>query len=562
MRLMLHITIICAFTIGFFSTSYSEDIFYENFESTENKWQADDNNVWQFGEVKYVGPKEECYEGKRCAGTVLCDNFPSGSEALLISPIIDLPPVEDRYEIHLSFYQWFDHTGDGNVQIQEFNKATGEWLEWQLLENCIINSYHTTKWTYKNIDITEFSTKEIRIGFYHKHESRWDGNVAPGWYIDKVQIVKKIPQLTSNLETGWEDWHPDGAIWDIGEPVEVGPAANGEYNCHSGNKCWGTVLFDNYPTDVGSRSLVSPSIFLPSIEDDDEEIHLKFWQWFDCGPGFIDISTYNHMTNTWREWKNIDSEKEHYNSTTWLYKQIDLTEYESETIRLAFKYGVNGCAGWYIDDIDIEKKVPEFQGDFEDGWGGWSTDNEIWDVGVPSIVGPTSCHGGKKCIGTIIFDNSPEGKSRLVSPSINLPQINNEDEIILQFYEWYEYTYAHQSIQVRIFNRFSKEWYDWETIEKKYFYSDTPNSNGWELKTINLSKYATKKIQIGFLHNVTDTFRYDLAPGWYLDDIKVTMAGTTLHNISKLPIVKELSVSPTTVFKNGKLSIQAKIIIE
>ncbi|KPA10191.1 hypothetical protein MHK_009600 [Candidatus Magnetomorum sp. HK-1] len=77
----------------------------------------------------------------------------------------------------------------------------------------------------------------------------------------------------------------------------------------------------------------------------------------------IEISKYNHMTKTWREWISIDSDKEYYNSKTWLYKQIDLTEYESETIRLAFKYGQTGCAGWYIDDLEFEKKVPEFQGD-------------------------------------------------------------------------------------------------------------------------------------------------------------------------------------------------------
>ncbi|ETR69734.1 MAG: hypothetical protein OMM_03735 [Candidatus Magnetoglobus multicellularis str. Araruama] len=165
---------------------------------------------------------------------------------------------------------------------------------------------------------------------------------------------------------------------------------------------------------------------------------------------------------------------------------------------------------------------------------------------MPSEVGPSICHSGSHCYGTVLFDNYPPSanQSRLISPSINLPEVINNDVIQLQLWHWFSYsTNGKRQIQIIVFNNVTKAWYDWETIHS----DTTSDSNGWVLEKIDLTQYATKKVRIGFLHYGYSTY---ISPGWYIDDVQITLSGTPIQNQSKLPIVKELNIFPVNVFKN------------
>jgi hypothetical protein len=553
--LQMIIIVYCAFC----STAYCELIFQENFESTQHDWLIDDGNVWQIGETSNVGP-QKCYENQKCLATVLGDNYPpNSSKKQAISPPINLPETSDQNEIHLRYWQWFSYNsaGYGHIQIQIYNDSTGEWSEWNTIDQSVSDDYRSKVWLRKDIDLSEYELKTIKIAFLHNGYSNY---VDSGWYIDNIQITITTNELLGDFEKGWGDWSSDDGIWDVGTPSELGPNI-----CHSGEKCSGTVLFDNYPESADKSRLISPSIDLESLSSANEEIFLKYWQWFSynsAGYGYIQIKKYNRITKEWSEWENIDlSVSDDYDSNIWLFKQIDLTKYASQKIKIGFlHYGYSNyvAPGWYIDDVQVEKKTPAFDGDFETGWGGWYSDDGIWDVGTPSEQGPLSCHSGSKCTGTVLFDNYPPNadQSRLVSPSINLPDKIDNDIIQLQFWQWFSYNSGgKRQIQIMVYNKVSKEWYDWETI-----YSDTTSdSNGWVLEKIDITQYARKKIRIAFFHSGYSTY---LAPGWYIDDVQMTLSGTPIQNQSKLPIVKELNIFPVNVFKNGKLSIDAKIVIE
>ena len=553
--LQMIIIVYCAFC----STAYCELIFQENFESTQHDWLIDDGNVWQIGDASNVGPIK-CYEGQQCLATVLYDNYPVASKTKrIISPSVTLPIITDNNEIHLRYWQWFSYNinGYGHVQIQVYNNSTGEWNEWNTIDESVSDDYSSKIWFQKNIDLSKYASKTIKIAFLHYGFSDY---IAPGWYIDDIQIINTSNELMGDFETGWANWSSDDGIWDVGTPSEVGPA-----KCHSGNKCSGTVLFDNYPISADKSRLISPSIDLESLTDENEEIFLKFWQWFSYnvnGYGHVQIKKFNRMTETWSEWETIDtSVSQDYSSKVWLLKQIDLTKYASQRIKVGFlHYGFSDyvAPGWYVDDIQIDKKIPEFGGDFESDLGYWHSDDGIWDFGMPSEVGPSICHSGSHCYGTVLFDNYPPSanQSRLVSPSINLPEVINNDVIQLQLWHWFSYsTNGKRQIQIIVFNNVTKAWYDWETIHS----DTTSDSNGWVLEKIDITQYATKKVRIGFLHYGFSTY---ISPGWYIDDVQMTLSGTPIQNQSKLPIVKELNIFPVNVFKNGKLSIDAKIVIE
>ena len=78
-----------------------------------------------------------------------------------------------------------------------------------------------------------------------------------------------------------------------------------------------------------------------------------------------------------------------------------------------------------------------FNEDFESGWGDWWADEGVWQIGTPT-AGPDSCHGGEQCAGTDLDGDYPGNTdSRLITPSITLPDVSGDEEIHLRFWHWF-----------------------------------------------------------------------------------------------------------------------------
>jgi hypothetical protein len=321
--------------------------------------------------------------------------------------------------------------------------------------------------------------------------------------------------FVERFESGWGNWYADNGVWQIGTPT-IGPMG-----CHGGTQCATTGLTTHYPWRTLTR-LISPSIALPDVVGS-EELHLRFWHWFAYGDnhsGQVQVSVRDEAAGTWSAWATVGTAVSR-TSPLWSPFDVDLTVHAGKTIRLAFynytyPYPAAGAPGWYIDDIEILKKVPEFTASFSGGWGDWYADNGVWQIGVPTI-GPMGCHAGTQCATTGLTTHYPwRTLSRLVSPPLDLPDVGETDEIHLRFWHWFAYGENHSGhVQISVRDEVAGRWLDWVDV-------GPPVSNVslvWTEMDIDLTLYAGQRIRLAF-YNYTYPYPAAGAPGWYIDGIE------------------------------------------
>ena len=334
---------------GNISSRVCDSIIYGvDWESGIGFWSAD-NGVWQVGTPSVVGPAG-CFSGSQCAATVLDGNYPIGTDSRLVSASMVLPTVAGTQEIHLRFQQWFTYAfGDnGQLQVSVWDSASSTWGTW-ISEGTVVNTT-SGGWSLKDVDLTAYAGETVRLGFLHTTDSV--STIGAGWYIDDLSIVQITPAFTGTFEAGWDNWGAGNGVWQVGTPSVVGPAG-----CFNGTQCAATVLDGNYPIGTDSR-LVSASMVLPTVVGA-ENVHLRFQQWFTYAfgdNGQLQVSVWDSVSSTWGVWT---SEGTVVNTTSggWSLKDVDLTAYAGETVRLGFLHTTDSVstigAGWYIDDIGI-----------------------------------------------------------------------------------------------------------------------------------------------------------------------------------------------------------------
>ncbi len=492
-------------------------VFVEGFESGWGSWSAD-NGVWQIG-TPTIGPLG-CHTGAQCATPGLNANYTGGTNSRLVSPSIDLPVVVGREEIHVRFWQWFSyawrHAGGVQVSVRE---TSGTWSGWANVGAAV--SGNSWVWTPDDIDLTAYAGRTIKLAFLHYTSTV--GGTAPGWYVDDIEVLKKVPEFTGVFSGGWGDWSADNGGWQIGAPT-VGPGG-----CYLSTQCATPGLNSNYTGGTDSR-LVSASIDLPDVVGD-EELHLRFWQWFAYAwrhSGQVQVSV-RDTSGSWSGWTSVGSAV-WGNSWVWSPDDIDLTAYAGRTIKLAFLHytsSVGGTApGWYIDAIEFVKKVPAFTGTFSAGWGDWSTDNGTWQIGTPT-VGPGGCYTSSRCATTGLNGNYTGGTdTRLVSPTVDLTDVVGSGEIHLRFWQWFSYAWRHSGgVQVSVLDAASGAWSGWSNVGSPV----TNNSAVWTVNDIDLTAYAGKKIRLAFLHYTSSVG--GTALGWYIDAIQIMLPAYNLSVI-------------------------------
>jgi len=246
----------------------------------------------------------------------------------------------------------------GQVQISAFDPTAGTWSAWKNEETPV--TVTSRLWSKKDVDLTAYAGKKVRLGFWHQ---AFSSRVAAGWYLDEVQIIRKLLQFDGTFEASWGDWYAENGVWEVGTPTS-GPGA-----CYTGNSCVATILGGNYPAYTSSR-LVFPEIQLPTGSGG--ELHLRFMEWHSYASegtpsgtvwdaGQVRISAFDPTAGTWSAWKN-EGTPVTGTSTGWALKDIDLTAYAGKKVRLGFFHADGSyppmasshvAAGWYLDDIEI-----------------------------------------------------------------------------------------------------------------------------------------------------------------------------------------------------------------
>ena len=107
--------------------------------------------------------------------------------------------------------------------------------EWTVVSPRFENTSSSGNWTRPSYDLSPYADQELEVAFYFYSQTTGyqnrDTRVAPGWYIDEVEIqTGALPSLPA-LE-GFEgsdalnlnSWIADRGVWEVGMPTS-GPEA-------------------------------------------------------------------------------------------------------------------------------------------------------------------------------------------------------------------------------------------------------------------------------------------------------------------------------------------------
>lgn len=163
--------------------------------------------------------------------------------------------------------------------------------------------------------------------------------------------------------------------------------------------------------------------------------------------------------------------------------------------------------------------------DFEDpNWFlHWQVTNAIWEVGSPTVVGPTSVISGSNCAATVVNGNYPTGADshfRRITPFVVPPA---DQDPRLRFWHWYSmHTFFgadEASIEISVSGG------PWQVLQ-----TWTNYGAGWTNTSVDLKPYAGDTVRIGFwIHDVIGTVSY-VSSGWYIDDIELVAGPVVLNN--------------------------------
>jgi len=503
--------------------SAQTNVWQDNFESPNvwDNWSVD-NGVWEIGSP-LTGPATNsagyrAHEGASCAATVLNGNYPANVSSRLIraTPFV-VPPANQNPR--LQFWHWYQFSGNsyGVVQIKY---GTNLWTD-------LSPRYYDTSsavWTRPAVDLSAYAGKAVEIAF----RIVADGNVADGWDVDEVSVVKGPYAVDfargapENFESGLGDWYAESGSWEVGAPTS-GPGA-----AHSGTNCAATVLGGNYAANTYGR-LASPPFVVPTA---DQNPRLRFWSWYSIGGYDYCEMQIKAGTNAWQLLHEYTSTS----SGVWSRQGFDLSAYAGQTVQLGFYfqsgnsgypyYSTSPSPGWYVDEVvvttgplaTLQPNVPE---GFESGWGDWYVEDGTWEIGTPTSGPPTNAvglraHSGTNCAATVLGGNySANTHGRLDSPPFVVPTADQNPR--LRFWSWYNiggYDYCEMQIKVGT--------NAWQTLHHY-----TSNGSGvWSREGFDLSAFAGQTVQLGlYFQSGNSGYPYystSPSPGWYVDEVVVT----------------------------------------
>ena len=207
------------------------------------------------------------------------------------------------------------------------------------------------------------------------------------------------PPYFDNFETESGDFTIGDSIsgWERGPILATSPA----FPPHSGGRCYGTVLNDDYDNNA-DWSLYTPHIDISTATYP----IVDFWHYYQTEEGH-DGGVVEISTDEGTSW-NIIAPEDGYPTTmtagplsghsafsgssdSWVYSSFDLSDYVGQEIMMRFRFasdGSNTDIGWYIDDFGYHQAFGVLQGNVDLAY--YEPDSgatvEIIDLGVSTIT--------------------------------------------------------------------------------------------------------------------------------------------------------------------------------
>jgi len=153
--------------------------------------------------------------------------------------------------------------------------------------------------------------------------------------------------FSEDFENGQGEWELHGGLWEIGTPT------SGPSSAYSGGKVAATNLSGNYPDDATAH-LISPTINLPALAKDKDQIRLRFFQWYETESSYdyCYVLVSNDGGQNWTELGSYDGSQEY-----WVLTDLDLSSYAGSSVKISFSFSSDysaNYAGWYVDAISVE----------------------------------------------------------------------------------------------------------------------------------------------------------------------------------------------------------------
>ena len=247
---------------------------------------------------------------------------------------------------------------------------------------------------------------------------------------------------------------------------------------------------------------------------------LRFWHYYHFysgDNGSVQIRVVG--SNTWETLETYDN----YSGYSWVYPSLDLSAYAGKQVQLGFLLHVvnsipnayDNAPGWYIDEIQVVTNTIVFNNpeSFESGWGDWSSDFGVWEIGHPT--NGLTCGTGTNWAATILNGNYPDNySSHLISPAFIVPCSSAQPR--LRFWHWWNFGSSDWGqVQVRTNNG------TWIALSPQY-----SGSSGCTLHILDLSAYAGQTIQIGFYF---ESHSPNTADGWHIGDVFIQCNANALQ---------------------------------
>ena len=214
-------------------------------------------------------------------------------------------------------------------------------------------------WEAETFSLTNYSNQDVKFRF--RFGSDGSVNNYEGWYLDDFEIRNgAVTTKEDDFENGDDNWVSDVVLseWNyLNKDEEFGKVYSGEYSWYLGKK--DTGLYSPSLND----SLETPTIDLG--DGSEKYVSAMIWYGID-GPydyGALEI-------NISGEWETVETfpgddgdfseEYEDADENGWLYREIDVSEYEGEvTFRLRFVSNTyTQYDGLYVDNFAVYSLPP------------------------------------------------------------------------------------------------------------------------------------------------------------------------------------------------------------
>lgn len=495
------------------SSAPGDVIWREGFEQGLGNWSVE-GELWRTGPPQAPnGPAP--FEGAQVAGTGLTGNYGRTHDARLISPEFIVPASTERPR--LTFKYWYLIGANDVAQVQ-IRRQGGAWVD---VEGQRLTEASGGSWARSSLDLTAEAGQTVQVAF--RLVAAWDnrrGDLDLGWFVDDVALETGKTSLAARegFENGFGGWSVEGGVWQVGKPLGAGaPTA------FAGTNVAGTILAGTYGTTHDAR-LISPSIHVPEAT---AAPRFTYHYWYALGAGDFAQLQFRTPGGTWQD---LAGERlTEANGGSWVRRSVDLRAFAGTEVQFAFRLSATYdnragdlALGWYLDEVGIETgpmrwTEPE---SFENGFGDWSVEGGVWQVGTPSGTGAPSAFIGTNVVGTILAGHyGTTHDARLVSPEFVVPPAPTMPRLRYQYW----YTIGGLDYGQVQFREIGGAWQD--LVGERL----TETGGTWARRRVDLRTLAGKSVQLAFRLVANYQNRAgDLALGWYLDEVALETGPMTL----------------------------------